>query len=155
MKLQQYSLLLLLLLSFSTIVYGQEENITVDQALKQESIENQFDIVIKKSGRYQEYKVIKQVWINKLKTNITDSLKTLEGKLSTTNAQIATQKNEMSNLEANLAKTNENLSLVTKETLSSNLKIVTPLRFKQKKPWLRPKKNLKNTEEDHWNVSKK
>jgi len=69
MKLQQYSLLLLLLLSFSTIVYGQEENITVDQALKQESIENQFDIVIKKSGRYQEYKVIKQVWINKLKTN--------------------------------------------------------------------------------------
>ncbi|GAA4274623.1 tRNA (guanine-N1)-methyltransferase [Aquimarina gracilis] len=115
MKLSKYLLAITILLSFSSITNAQEENVTVEQALKQENIEKQFDIVIKKSSRYQEYKVIKQVWINKLKANLADTLKTLEGKLNTTNKQIADQKSTISGLEASLAKTNEDLASVTQQ----------------------------------------
>ncbi|MBQ0734033.1 tRNA (guanine-N1)-methyltransferase [Aquimarina celericrescens] len=114
MKLPQYLLVLIALLSFSAGIYGQE-SVSVEQALKQEKIEDQFNIVIKKSGRYQEYKVIKQVWINKLKANVTDSLKTLEAKLTTTNKQIADQQTTITGLEESLAKTNGDLALVTQE----------------------------------------
>ncbi len=115
MKLSKYIIVLSALFSFSLAINAQEENVTVEQALKQENIQEQFDIVIKKSGRYQEYKVIKQVWINKLKANVIDSLKTVEGKLSTTNKQIADQKTTITGLEESLAKTNENLAAVTQQ----------------------------------------
>ncbi len=115
MKLLQYLLVLTILFSFSSALNAQQGNVTVEQALKQQNIEGQFDIVIKKSGRYQEYKVIKQVWINKLKANVTDTLKTLEGKLNTTNQQIADQKTTITGLEASLAKTNEDLASVTQQ----------------------------------------
>lgn len=115
MKLSKYLLILTILLSFSSVLSAQEGNLSVEQALKQESIEGQFDIVIKKSGRYQEYKVIKQVWVNKLKANVADTLKTLEAKLNTTNQQITDQKTTIAGLEESLAKTNEDLASVTQQ----------------------------------------
>ncbi|MEW7290425.1 tRNA (guanine-N1)-methyltransferase [Aquimarina sp. 2304DJ70-9] len=115
MKLPHYLFVLTVLLSFSKATYAQEENVTVEQALKQDKIEDQFDIVIKKSGRYQEYKVIKQVWVNKLKANTLDSIKTLESKLNETNLQITKQKSTITGLEESLAKTNEDLTAVTNE----------------------------------------
>ncbi len=121
MKLPKYLLVLTILLSFSQRTHAQEEKITVEDALKQEKIEGQFDMVIKKSGRYQEYKVIKQVWINKLKSNVTDTLKTLEAKLNTSNQQIAEQKNTITGLQESLAKTNGDLSTVTNEKDSMSL----------------------------------
>ncbi|WP_062060562.1 hypothetical protein [Aquimarina longa] len=115
MKLPKYLLVLTLLLSFLEISYAQEDNTTVTQALKQEKIEGQFDIVIKKSGKYQEYKVVKRIWLDKLKTNTIDTIKTLESKLNTTNTKITKQQETITGLEESLAKTNENLSGVTLE----------------------------------------
>lgn len=120
MKLLQYLLVLTLLLSFFEKTYAQEENISVDKALQQENIEGQFDIVIKKSGKYQEYKVVKLVWINKLKANTIDTLKTLESKLNTSNLKIKEQKSTITGLEESLAKTNDNLSTITQEKDSIN-----------------------------------
>ena len=115
MKLSQYLLVLTLLLSSFETISAQEENVTVTEALKQEKIEEQFDVVIKKSGKYQEYKVVKLIWLNKLKSNTIDTLKTLESKLNTTNLKIAEQKTTIAGLEESLAKTNENLSTITTE----------------------------------------
>ncbi len=115
MKLPQYLLALTILFTFSTKAFAQEENMSAEQALKQEKIERQFDIVIKKSGRYQEYKVVKQVWLNKLKSNTIDTLKNLESKLNATNLKINEQKSTITGLEESLAQTNENLSAVTNE----------------------------------------
>ncbi|WP_109298950.1 tRNA (guanine-N1)-methyltransferase [Aquimarina sp. AU474] len=121
MKLPQYLLAFtILLFSFSTGAYAQEEELTAEQALRQESIKGQFDVVIKKSGRYQEYKVVKQVWLNKLKANTIDSIKTLESKLNTSNLQISEQKSTIAGLNESLAKTNENLTSVTGEKDSMN-----------------------------------
>ncbi|AXT63473.1 tRNA (guanine-N1)-methyltransferase [Aquimarina sp. AD10] len=117
MKLPKYLLLLMVILSpISQTIQAQEEStLTAEQALKQSNISEQFDVVIKKSGRYQEYKVIKQVWINQLKANTIDTLKTLESKLTATNKQITDQKTTITGLEESLAKTNGDLSAVTEE----------------------------------------
>ncbi len=115
MKLPKYLLALTIFLSFSTKFFAQEGTMTAEQALQQENIEGQFDMVIKKSGRYQEYKVVKQVWINKLKSNTIDTLKTLESKLNTSNLKIDEQKSMITGLEESLGKTNENLATITAE----------------------------------------
>lgn len=120
MKLPQYLLVLILLVSFFETTYAQEENTTVTEALRQEKIEGQFDMVIKKSGKFQEYKVVKLVWLNKLKSNTIDTLKTLESKLNTTNLKIDEQKTTITGLEESLAKTNGDLTTVTKEKNSIN-----------------------------------
>ncbi|GGX28559.1 hypothetical protein [Aquimarina muelleri] len=115
MKLLKYLLVLPLLLFFFEKTYAQENNISVDSALQQEKIEGQFDIVIKKSGKFQEYKVVKLIWLNKLKSNTVDTIKTLESKLNTSNLKITEQKSTITELEESLAKTNDNLSTITLE----------------------------------------
>ncbi|MBW1297712.1 tRNA (guanine-N1)-methyltransferase [Aquimarina litoralis] len=99
---------------FETI-QAQEEELTAEQALKTGNVKTQFDVVIKKSGKYQEYKVVKRVWLDKLKGNTLDSIKTLESKLNSSNQKIVEQQTSISNLEASLAKTNGDLSAVTEE----------------------------------------
>ncbi|TPN82082.1 tRNA (guanine-N1)-methyltransferase [Aquimarina algicola] len=120
MKLSQYFLLFTLLTSSLSSIYAQEEGITAADALQKEKIERQFDVVIAKSGKYQEYKVVKRVWMEKLKKNTIDTIKTLESKLNTTNQKINEQKSTISGLEESLAKTNDNLSTVTQEKDSIN-----------------------------------
>lgn len=116
MRLPNSLLFLLFSIAVCQVSIGQEENtITADQALKTSTIKEQFEVVIKKSGRYQEYKVVKQVWINKLKTNTLDSIKTIEAKLKTSNTEIAEQKNTIDGLQESLTKTNEELASVTDE----------------------------------------
>lgn len=115
MKLSKYLVVLIALFPIFETIQAQEENLTAEQALQQENIQTQFDIVIKKSGRYQEYKVVKRVWLDKLKGNTLDSLKTLEAKLTSSNQKIKEQQTSISNLETSLAKTNGDLSAVTEE----------------------------------------
>ncbi len=117
MKLLQH---LLLLIAFSPIILSaqvqdEKPQLTAEKALQTEDIKTQFDVIIKKSGKYQEYKVVKRTWLNKLKANTVDSIKTLESKLSATNEQISKQQATIKNLESSLAKTNEDLSSVTEE----------------------------------------
>lgn len=123
MKLSQYLLILIAFFStFETVkaqkgapTQAKEETLTADQALRQENIETQFDVVIRKSGKYQEYKVVKRTWIEKLKGNTIDTLKTLESKLNTSNLKITEQQTSISSLETSLAKANEDLSTITEE----------------------------------------
>lgn len=115
MKLLKYLLVFISFLPIFETIQAQEEELTAEQALKKENIKTQFDVLIKKSGRYQEYKVVKGVWLDKLKGNTLDSLKTLESKLNSSNQKIIAQQTSITNLEASLAKTNEDLSAVTEE----------------------------------------
>ncbi len=115
MKLSQYLLVISLLISFFQITYAQEETINVSDVLKKGEIEKQFDIVVKKSGNYQEYKVVKRVWLDQFRTNLSDTLKTLESRLNTNHLKINELKTTISGLEESLAKTNQDLASVTKE----------------------------------------
>ncbi len=112
-----YTLLLAIIIQLPLISNAQQKEypLTAEQALKQEKIKTQFDYVLKKSGNYQDYKVIKKGWFQKLKKNTIDSLQTLESKLQATNQQITSQQTTISKLETNLSQTNENLVNVTQE----------------------------------------
>lgn len=105
---------LLLSIVFISFSYAQED-ITAEDALNSENIENQFDVVIKKSGRYQEYKVVKQVWLNKLKSNTIDTINNLESTLKERASKITEQKATIDQLQQSLTKTNEDLTAVTNE----------------------------------------
>ncbi|WP_025740030.1 hypothetical protein [Aquimarina pacifica] len=115
MKLPQY-LLVFIFLSFTQVyTHAQEENGTITEALNTGNIETQFNTLIEKSGRFQDYKVVKRVSLDKLKSNTIDTLKTLASKLNKTNLQIAEQKTTITGLEETLVKTNESLTLVTQD----------------------------------------
>ncbi len=117
MNLSKYLLVLTTLLPLFEAIYAQEQetNLSATEVLKQKNIEEQFNYIIKKSGRYQEYKVVKQVWFDQLKINTLDTIKSLEISLINTNKQIADQNKTISNLQESLAKTNENLTTITNE----------------------------------------
>ena len=115
MKFSYQIFAIILCLSVFNTITGQEETMTAAQALRESNIETQFDMVIKKSGKYQEYKVVKREWLDKLKANTVDSIKTLESKLGTSNEKIKQQQSTISSLEGSLAKTNESLTAVTEE----------------------------------------
>ena len=105
---------LFLLISFSTI--GQTDpNNEPKPSLNSGTIENQFDYLYKKSGSYQEYKVVKKVQFHKIKANVLDSLKLLKNELSQTKQLVDTQNKEINNLKTDLKTTNDNLTNVTKE----------------------------------------
>ncbi|MCK5638520.1 MAG: tRNA (guanine-N1)-methyltransferase [Flavobacteriaceae bacterium] len=105
---------LLIFLSFET--YAQEtKDETPKRSLNSGTIESQFDYLYKKSGSYQEYKVVKKVFYHKIKGNVLDSLKSLKKDLIMTKQTVETQASEISNLKTNLKTTNDNLTKVSKE----------------------------------------
>ncbi|RDK87227.1 hypothetical protein [Marinirhabdus gelatinilytica] len=79
------------------------------------TIENQFVEVVDGSNSYQEFKVIKKTEINKLRSNILDTISGLEGKITSLNTEIDSQKNEIASLSQNLKRTEEDLALSQKK----------------------------------------
>ncbi len=108
------SLFTVILTLVSIITYAQNEKKTVG-SLDEGTVDSQFEYVIKKSGDYQEYEVIKKTWIYKLRKNVTDSLAKEKAVINTLRAQIDTQENEISTLKTELTSTNGNLTQTTKE----------------------------------------
>lgn len=105
--------LFLFLTNFS---YSQtDKNKEPKASLNSGTIESQFDYLYKKSGSYQEYKVVKKTFFYKIKNNVLDSLKTIKEELESTKQIVVRQENEIKGLKNNLKTTNDNLTGVTKE----------------------------------------
>lgn len=107
----RYLSIFLLLLTFS--IHAQST--TQDPNLTDSNLEGQFEFIYKKSSRYQEYKVVKQVWLDQIRKNILDSIATVEGKLATSQKLTETQNSEITTLKASLTDTNSKLTNVTAE----------------------------------------
>jgi preprotein translocase subunit SecF len=103
-------------LCISTVVFGQEEETNEPKAsLDNGTIESQFDYLYRKSGSYQEYKVVKKTDYQKIKGNVLDSMQALKKDLMDTKKLVEVQGNEIKSLKADLLTTNNNLTAVTKE----------------------------------------
>ncbi|NNC71236.1 MAG: tRNA (guanine-N1)-methyltransferase [Flavobacteriaceae bacterium] len=112
----------LTLLFISLTAYAQSEQTQeVKASLNSGSLESQFDYMYKKSFRWTDpktglrYKTIKVNDLFKFKGNVLDSLKNAKAKYSEANATIATQRQEIESLKADLGKTNEDLTSVSEE----------------------------------------
>lgn len=104
---QFISLITVLLVCLS--VTGQDTEEDKTKSLDHGSIKGQFDYVIEASNRYEQYKVVKIEWLNKLKSNVSDSLLAVRKELKQTREVISGQKEEIEVLKADLEKTRNSL----------------------------------------------
>jgi len=103
-------------LLISPAVLGQEsETNTPKPSLNNGTIESQFDYLYRKSSSYQEYKVVKKTFYQKIKGNVLDSMQALKKDLVDTKKLVEVQGNEIKSLKSDLLTTNDNLVSVTKE----------------------------------------
>ena len=103
-------------LLISSAVLGQEsETNTPKPSLNNGTIESQFDYLYRKSSSYQEYKVVKKTFYQKIKGNVLDSMQALKKDLVDTKKLVEVQGNEIKSLKSDLLTTNDNLVSVTKE----------------------------------------
>lgn len=79
------------------------------------TIDSQFDYVIQKSNKYEEYKVVKSVWLNKLKSHTIDTLNGVKSQLSQTQLKITEQQNEIDGLKGKLQATQKELKQTIEE----------------------------------------
>ncbi|MFA8435127.1 MAG: tRNA (guanine-N1)-methyltransferase [Marinifilaceae bacterium] len=87
----------------------------VKLSLDSGTVSSQFDYVIKKSNRYEDYKVVKIHWLNKLKANVSDTLNLADKNLQKAEDKIATQTNEINSLKEQLMEVKDQLAKVSKE----------------------------------------
>lgn len=79
------------------------------------SVEEQFRIIVEKSSRYQDFKVVKETQLNALRSNVLDTLNKLKSNLRSTNEIIAAHKINMDSVRAQLQSTNNRLNDTFKE----------------------------------------
>jgi hypothetical protein len=103
-------------LCISSAVLGQENETDAPKpSLNNGTIESQFDYLYRKSSSYQEYKVVKKTFYQKIKGNVLDSMQALKKDLVDTKKLVEVQGNEIKSLKSDLLTTNDNLISVTKE----------------------------------------
>lgn len=103
-------------LFISSAVLGQEsERVGPKPSLDNGTIESQFDYLYRKSSSYQEYKVVKKTFYQKIKGNVLDSMSALKKDLIDTKKLVEVQGEEIKRLKSDLLTTNDNLTAVTKE----------------------------------------
>ncbi len=103
-----------LLLAFNS--YSQQkESKKIKGSLNDGTIESQFDYIYRKSFTYKNTKSVKMGDLQKIKSNVLDSINTLKKELNETKEVVQTQNAEINNLKSDLTTTNDNLTSVTKE----------------------------------------
>ena len=97
MKSSVYSVLTLIL--FALNGFSQSTQKFIDSG----SINTQFDYLIEKSNRYQEYKVVRQAWLAEIKSNVNDSLNASKATITANDLLIDFQKARIDSLNQALA----------------------------------------------------
>jgi hypothetical protein len=113
--LTKVSVILLVTLSLQTIKAQTETETEEKLSLNSGTIDNQFEYLIQKSGKYQEYKVVKRTWLFTLKSHVADTLKAVHKDLSDTQAIVKAQAGEIESLKSNLTNTETTLNATNDE----------------------------------------
>tara|TARA_R110001583_G_scaffold4351_4_gene25261 strand:+ start:20518 stop:21108 length:591 start_codon:yes stop_codon:yes gene_type:complete len=93
------SILIFALFFISINLFSQKNKKFIDTG----SVKNQFDYLIEKSNRFQDYKVVKINWLNKLKLNVIDSISASKKEISSTYKTINSQKSKIDSLNMTLS----------------------------------------------------
>ena len=114
---------LILFFTLSTNLQAQETASIDDDKLSLNSgtIDNQFEYVIRRSNNYQDYKVIKKVWLYALKAHTIDSINAIQKQLDETKTVIKNQTQEINKLKTSLSATQGTLDKTNTEKDSMSL----------------------------------
>jgi len=107
-------ILLIVTLTISTTLFSQSIRKFIDTG----SVKNQFDYLINKSNRYQNYKVVEINWLLKLKRNVVDSLATSKKEIVQNYTLINNQKNTISDLNESLTNSKNTITTLNSEKKS-------------------------------------
>jgi hypothetical protein len=102
----KFSVFVVLVSFIMTAAYAQDDTRAV---LSKGTVEEQFQYIVEKSSRYQEFKVIKETSLNALRSNVLDTLRKLKRTLNSTNQTIAAHKSNMDSIKSELQSTNVKL----------------------------------------------
>ncbi len=99
--------------------FAQEEDTQEALSLDGGTIDSQFEYIYKKSGNYRaegkRYEVVRTISLDKLKSNVIDTLNVFNKKIDELNATIAGHETTITGLNKKLAETTNNLTSVTEE----------------------------------------
>jgi hypothetical protein len=107
-----------------SLLLGTIKSLAQDTAsvgsLNSGTIDSQFEYIYKISNNFQEYKVVKRTDLDKLKSNILDSMKTMRGEVLNLKAQIAAQSDSVNQIRSQLVmeKTEKEEAIAAKEEFS-------------------------------------
>jgi hypothetical protein len=90
-------------------------NTTVKEVLDTASLKQQIDYVIQKSTTYEQYKVIKIEWVNKLRSHILDSLNKSRKQLQLSQNAVSLGQKSIDSIKASLDLTQSQLTKITRE----------------------------------------
>ncbi|TGV01700.1 tRNA (guanine-N1)-methyltransferase [Flavivirga abyssicola] len=107
--------LIVLFFTLSLPSFSQIKKDADNLSLSSGTIDNQFDFVIKRSNKYQDYKVVKKNWLYTLKAHTLDSLKAVHKDLADTRLIVKKQDKEISDLKSNLNNTQSDLDKTNTE----------------------------------------
>ncbi|WP_417590666.1 tRNA (guanine-N1)-methyltransferase [Owenweeksia hongkongensis] len=89
----------------------EEEKPSLDNG----NLKSQYDYLIEESNDFQEYKVIKKVWVAKFEKNLNDSLEAFAQSKKEAQDLAKSQVQEINQLKAQLAHTKDSLNTVNEE----------------------------------------
>lgn len=110
---------LVVLLSSCMLSFAQENNDKL--SLEKGTVENQFQFVIEKSSRYEDFKVVKEGWLYALKAHVLDSVKSLKRDLRQSNSTIVAKQSEVDSIKKEYASMDDKLTGAVKERDSLRL----------------------------------
>lgn len=105
-------LTLLVTLFITQISFSQ--NLNKELSLDKGTIDQQFEYIIKKSSRYENYKVIKYSWINQLKSHVNDSISKLKLDIVASQKEILAKEKAYNALQEELNSVSTKLTATTK-----------------------------------------
>lgn len=85
----------------SSVDNADEEKLSLTEG----TVENQFEYVIQRSNNYQDYKVVKKIWLQQLKSHVMDSLNQVKSEVLKSSEVINQQGEELAQLKDNLNNT--------------------------------------------------
>jgi hypothetical protein len=113
--------LTLLFFLFALSSFSQNsENEDNKLSLNSGTLDNQFEYVLKKSGKFiderrQEYRVVKSFWLTDLKSHVLDSIKGIQKNLVNSQITLKAQAQEISDLKTSLDNTQSTLDKTKNE----------------------------------------
>jgi hypothetical protein len=108
-----------LVYSSGTVLYAQE---TAEKpSIGRGSIESQFNYVLYRSEKVEDYKMVRSWWLYTLKTQVLDTLKVLHDNLEDTQNLLSAKVTEIGSLKAAVEEANKKLDNTVKEKDSIGL----------------------------------
>lgn len=114
-------LFLAITLCISALANAQNVARNANLHLKQGPIDEQFEFILENSNKYQDYKVVKRDWIEKLQKNVADSIQSINKEFNEEVAKVAAQQSEIEQLKTDLASIQQKMEDLNTEKDSISL----------------------------------